>query len=129
MHKAKRIKNIFLLFALSFMHSMPHRLSILGIPIDPVTMEEAVTRVQSMLHGSKQCHVMTPNNEMLVEAHHNPSFKSVLQQSDLNLPDSTGLLWAARRIGARIPERVSGVDFVERLCGGLDQNFPVFFLG
>src|SRR3989338_4787628 len=108
---------------------MASRIPILGVPIDPVTMEEAVTCVLSMLHGLKQCHVMTPNNEMLVEADRNAAFKSVLQRSDLNLPDSTGLLWAARRTGERIPERVSGVDFVERLCGALDQSIPVFFLG
>ncbi|MEK7562796.1 MAG: WecB/TagA/CpsF family glycosyltransferase [Patescibacteria group bacterium] len=105
------------------------RISLLGIPIDPVTIEEAIRRVEEMLKGSKQCHVMTPNNEMLVEAHRSPTFKQVLIQSDLNLPDSTGLLWAARRNGERIPERVSGVDFVERLCGGLDESASVFFLG
>ncbi|TSC58654.1 MAG: N-acetylglucosaminyldiphosphoundecaprenol [Candidatus Peregrinibacteria bacterium Greene0416_62] len=105
------------------------RVHILGIPIDPVTMEEAVRRVQEMLQRSVQCHVMTPNSEMLVEAHRNPAFKEVLQKSMLNLPDSAGLLWAARRQGQRLPERVSGVDFVERLCATLSADVPVFLLG
>lgn len=102
---------------------------ILGVPIDAITMEQAILRVQEMLKGSTQCHVMTPNNEMLVEAHRNPAFKEILQKSAINLPDSTGLLWAARRSGQRIPERVSGVDFAEKLCAGLSSDVPVFFLG
>ena len=106
-----------------------HRVRILGVPIDPISMEDAVARVTSMLQGSKQCHVMTPNSEMLVEAAHNQPFKDVLLRSDLNLPDSTGLLWAARRSGQRIPERVAGVDFVERLCISLCADCPVFLLG
>lgn len=105
------------------------RVSILGIPIDSLTMEEAVVRVTGMLHGSAQYHVMTPNSEMLVEAHRNPAFREVLQKNALNLPDSVGLLWAARMQGRSIPERVSGVDFIERLCRALSGEDSVFFLG
>lgn len=105
------------------------RVHILGVPIDPVIMGEAIDRVQTMLQGTAQHHVMTPNSEMLVEAERNPAFAKVLQEGALNLPDSTGLLWAARRQGRRIPERVSGVDFVELLCGALKGDVPVFFLG
>ena len=104
---------------------MASRIPILGVPIDPVTMEEAVTCVLSMLHGLKQCHVMTPNNEMLVEADRNAAFKSVLQRSDLNLPDSTGLLWAARRTGERIPDCVGRWIRVFRCFfwgGGVEQR-------
>ena len=105
------------------------RVHILGVPIDPVTMDEAIDQVSRMLAGSLQHHVMTPNSEMLVEAHHNPAFTAVLLKSSLNLPDSAGLLWAARRNGEHIPERVSGVDFIARLCGTLHAGVPVFFLG
>ncbi len=105
------------------------RVHILGVPIDPVTMDEAIDQVSRMLAGSLQHHVMTPNSEMLVEANRNPAFAVVLQKSTLNLPDSAGLLWAARKQGTHIPERVSGVDFVERLCAELHADVPVFFLG
>lgn len=72
---------------------------------------------------------MTPNSEMLVEAAHNPAFHAVLQRSALNLPDSIGLLWMARCTGQRIPERVTGVDTVIRLCREMTGEHPVFLLG
>lgn len=72
---------------------------------------------------------MTPNNEMLVEASRNPDFKNLLNRSALNLPDSQGLLLAARLTGQTLPERVTGVDTVIALCSELDASHPVFLLG
>lgn len=116
---------------------MPSRVHLLGVPIDALTMLEAVALIRAFLDESPPAyagatvgrHVMTPNNEMLVEAAQNPRFKHVLQHSALNLPDSTGLLLAARWAGQRIPWRVTGVDTVQALCVSLDERHPVFLLG
>lgn len=105
------------------------RVSLLGVPLDPVTADEAVRLLLGFLEGAGQRHVMTPNSEMLVEAVRNPAFHVVLQRSDLNLPDSVGLLLAARWTGQRLPERVTGVDTVARLCKSLGPEYPVFLLG
>lgn len=105
------------------------RVVLLGVPIDPVDRTGAVDRLRAMLAGSRQCHVMTPNNEMLVEASRNEPFRALLNRTALNLPDSTGLLWAARWTGRRLPERVTGVDTVIDLCAMLDAETPVFLLG
>ena len=72
---------------------------------------------------------MTPNNEMLVEAVRNEPFRNLLSRTALNLPDSTGLLFAARSTGQVLPMRVTGVDTVERVCASLDASCPVFLLG
>ncbi len=109
--------------------SMPSHITILGVPIDAVTLPEALTILRDFLHGDRARHVMTPNNEMLVEATKNPAFKEVLLSSALNLPDSTGLLFAARWTKQRLPARVAGADVVEALCGMLDERDPVFLLG
>lgn len=106
-----------------------NRVYILGVPIDPVTQDEAIARILHMLTDGEKHHVMTPNNEMIVQAQQVPVFKSLLQTSELNLPDSTGLLWAAARTGQHLPERVTGVDTVERLLKSLGAEHPVFFLG
>ena len=105
------------------------RIRILGIEIDSLSQQQAISRLKQLLAGSTQHHVMTPNNEMLVRASHDLSFRSVLHNSSLNLPDSTGLVWAARMTRQALPERVTGVDTVTRLCGELGQEYPVFLLG
>ncbi len=105
------------------------RVVILGVPVDPVSMSEALVRLRAMVAGADQCHVMTPNNEMIVQAWNDPTFRSLLNRTALNLPDSTGLLWAAKWTGQSLPSRVTGVDTVRELCASLDENVGVFFLG
>lgn len=105
------------------------RVTLLGVPLDALTAEEAVERLLQMLRGERACHVATPNAEMLVAASRDASFAEVLRSTDLNLPDSVGLLHAARWTGQVLPERVTGVDTVLRLCDRLDQSIPVFLLG
>lgn len=105
------------------------RILLLSVPVDAVTADEATARILQMLRESAQSHVMTPNNEMLVEAVHNAPFRTLLGRTALNLPDSTGLLLAARFTGQALPMRVTGVDTVERVCASLDASCPVFLLG
>lgn len=105
------------------------RVQILGVPIDSVTRTEAVALIRGFLKDEKQCHVMTPNNEMLVEAFHNAPFRKILNATALNIPDSVGLLKMARWTGQVLPERVTGVDTVTSLCDTLTEETPVFLLG
>lgn len=106
---------------------MTARLQILGVPVDAVTLQEAVQRMQEMIGSGAQHHVLTPNPEMLVAARSNPAFLSVLQFSSLNVPDGYGLILASRFLGSPLPERVSGVDLLTEFCRKIDV--PVFFLG
>ena len=105
------------------------RISLLGVPVDSHSRNEAQMRLQSMLETSKQHHVMTVNNEMLVESTKNGLFRDVLRRSDLNLPDSTGVLFAAKITGQYLSMRMPGVDTVEELLINLGPEHPVFFLG
>lgn len=101
---------------------------IFGVKIAAVTMAEALRMAREMLRGGKH-HIMTPNSEMLVRAESDDVFRSLLNQTDLNIPDSAGLLWAAKHTGQTLPERVAGVDFVTKLCMGVESSHPVFLLG
>ncbi|MFH0851203.1 MAG: WecB/TagA/CpsF family glycosyltransferase [Candidatus Peregrinibacteria bacterium] len=107
----------------------PSRIFLLGSPVDPVTQTEALEMVRGFLREDRQRHVMTPNNEMLVEAAHREDFRKLLNGTDLNIPDSIGLLWMARITGQWLPERVTGVDTVTALCASLTEETPVFLLG
>ena len=106
---------------------MGSRVSILGVPIDAVTLSEASERIRVMITSGGQHHVLTPNPEMLVAARSNAAFRSVLQASSLNVPDGYGLILASRLLGCPLRERVSGIDLLTALCLRIDV--PVFFLG
>lgn len=105
------------------------RVRLLGVPIDPVTASHAILRLKEFFVDGKQHHVMTPNSEMLVAASKDEPFRSLLNRTDLNIPDSQGLLYAARWTGQHLPERVTGVDTVQAFCTTLGKDIPVFLLG
>src|SRR3989344_5213531 len=97
------------------------RVQILGVPIDALRHDEALDRIASFLREDGLSHVMTPNPEMLVYAHHHDSFRGLLNRTSLNLPDGAGLLWANRSL----PERVTGTDMMIAVC---NKNLGSIFL-
>lgn len=112
--------------------------TLLGVPIDAVTRKQAVALILEMLEGGQiqrffhtggKYHVMTPNSEMLVEAKKNKKFREVLNSTSLNIPDSIGLLYMAKFSGKKLPQRVTGVDTVTKVCKRLSNNHQVFLLG
>ncbi len=105
-------------------------------PVDAVSMEQAA---QWLLREMQDSHVMGPReplqvmgpNAFLVTlAAKNGSFAKALQRSDLCLPDGMSVVWGARLLGKRIPERVPGGEFMERMCALCAQHgLTVYFLG
>lgn len=108
------------------------RVSLLDIPIDALSQRDALLQISGFFKAEGQFHIATPNPEMLVEAQKNVEFRNVLKNTALNLPDGVGLVWAAKRRGTPLPERVTGTDTMEKLCSPTLRICPperVFLLG
>jgi N-acetylglucosaminyldiphosphoundecaprenol N-acetyl-beta-D-mannosaminyltransferase len=107
------------------------RVKIMEIPFDRITQEDALALLLKKLLDplTKRFFVATPNPEMLLEAQKNPPFKKILQHTDLNIPDGTGVIWASRLNGTPLPERVTGTDLMENLCAKILPETKVFLLG
>ncbi len=104
------------------------RLDLLGLPLDPVTMDGAVAWVRERLGEGGQ--VVTLNPEIIVQAHTNLALARAIREAELVTPDGVGVLWAVRRLyGRELPERVTGVDLTVRLFEQLGGELRVFFLG
>ena len=103
---------------------------VLDVPISRVTHEEALAILTEFVRGGAPHLVVTADAAGVVTAASDPEFRKVVQGADLVTPDSAGILWAARRLGTPLPERVSGVDLMERLCQLAAQHgWSVFFYG
>lgn len=88
---------------------------IMGVRVDAVTLEEASKIAESMLTGSGG-YITTPNPEIILLAQKDAEFRRILNNSTLSLPDGAGIIWAARKLGTVINERITGTDFLLSLA-------------
>lgn len=77
----------------------------MDVKVDDITTKEANDRLAEMLSYKSASIITTPNTEFIVAAQNNEEFKSILnEKSKLNLPDGTGILWAARFLYLQTPK-------------------------
>ncbi|MFA6548224.1 MAG: WecB/TagA/CpsF family glycosyltransferase [Candidatus Magasanikbacteria bacterium] len=98
----------------------------LGVKIDSLTVNEALNKVAGFFVNGKHNTIFTPNPEMLVDASRDQYFKDVLNSGDLNISDGFGVsLVSFGKI-----KRITGVDFVFRLCElAQEENKSIYLVG
>jgi N-acetylglucosaminyldiphosphoundecaprenol N-acetyl-beta-D-mannosaminyltransferase len=104
------------------------RIRLLNTPIDALSLREAVARLQELIAQSRGGLVCTPDTTALWRAQKDPSLRAIYEEADLITPDGTGVVWASRLLGMALPERVSGIDLLERFFAGAHTG-RVFLLG
>jgi N-acetylglucosaminyldiphosphoundecaprenol N-acetyl-beta-D-mannosaminyltransferase len=107
---------------------MRKTVNIMGVPVDNVTMAEAVDRVKLFLDEDSVHTVFTPNAEIMMEAQRDREFKGVLKAADMVIADGAGVVLASKILGTPVPERVPGYDLT-RGTFTIDRNIKYFFFG
>ncbi len=103
---------------------------ILGCRIDAIGSEDATALILSLAMEGRTAHIVTLGTEMVVYAQRDAKFRKIVNEAALSLCDTVGVLAVARRRGAPLRERVTGVELVERLAeGAATLDLPVYFLG
>jgi N-acetylglucosaminyldiphosphoundecaprenol N-acetyl-beta-D-mannosaminyltransferase len=103
---------------------------VLGVEVDALDSATALARIEALCAASARAHVVTVNPELVMLARRDADYRAVLNGAALRLADGVGLLWAARVLGQRLPERVTGVDTFQRLamrCAAAGRR--IFLLG
>ncbi len=108
----------------------PVVIDILGVPVHAVTMADTLALVEQYMAEPRLHQIATVNPEFVMAAQNDPDFRRVLHAADLCIPDGVGLLFAARRQGRPLPERVPGSELVYHLAEQAAQHgWPLFLLG
>jgi len=112
------------------MPDLPERCDILGVPVDNVDYNEALTMMECFIESERPHQVATVNPEFIMRARRDGEFLSILRQAALCLPDGVGVLWAGRMLRRPFKARVTGVDTTWRLMAlAAQRGYRVFLLG
>ena len=116
--------------------------TILGVKVHCVDFKQTLAQIDHWLEGStdeaagehpaqaKVHQICTVNPEFIMAAQRDPVFAAVLHKADLCVPDGVGVVWAARRQGVHLAERVTGSDGIYYICQrAAARGWTVFLLG
>jgi len=111
--------------------SRAERLTIVGVPVDVVTFDSLLAQIAEWIaRGDRARQICTVSPEFVMIAQDDPTFMRVLHGADLCVADGVGLLLAARILGRRLPERVTGSDGVPLIARrAAERGWRLFLLG
>lgn len=106
-------------------------INLLGVKITADSEEKVLEYVfERLKKGSKKFFITTPNPEILVYSNFHLDYRDKLNESEVALPDGIGLIFAAKLLGKPLKNRISGTDFVKKLCEKSEKNpVSIGFLG
>ncbi|MHC1717114.1 MAG: WecB/TagA/CpsF family glycosyltransferase [Acidaminococcaceae bacterium] len=105
-------------------------IKILGVPIHPYTMAGAVEKILERISQNQKTFVVTANAEIIMMGQSDTEYMKILNKAALVLPDGAGTVWAGRKLGYEVPERVAGYDlFLNLMTEAAKKNLKVFFFG
>jgi N-acetylglucosaminyldiphosphoundecaprenol N-acetyl-beta-D-mannosaminyltransferase len=96
------------------------RVSILGVPITNLTMQDALGWIEARIRrdSGNRSTLFFANANTLNLASRDPAYRAVLRSADHVFGDGTGVRIAARfRHGVRLLDNVNGTDLIPRLLG------------
>lgn len=94
----------------------PASVDVLGVRVDDVTYDEALTILRHTIATRATQVVTTPNPEIVMLARRDSAYRAALNRAHLNIPDGIGLVLAAKLAGDRLRQHVQGTDLVLRLA-------------
>jgi len=104
--------------------------NILGVNVNVINEAQALQTIEEFILSGKPHIVVTADASAVVIAQGDEELMEIINSADLVTPDGAGILWASKHLGTPLPERVSGVDMVQKLCErGAETGHKPFLLG
>ena len=101
-----------------------------GLTIDDLSMAETIARIDSLISAGGVHQHVAVNVDKVVKAQRDPGLRSIINGSDVVSVDGQPVVWASRLLGRPLPERVTGIDLMERLIAhAAVAGHRLYFLG
>ena len=106
------------------------RAEVFGVPLDLLTMDESVARCFELIESELPTQHVVINASKVVMMEDVAGLREVIARCAMVSADGQSVVWAGRALGLAVPERVAGIDLMERLIAEAEsRSWPVYFLG
>ena len=106
------------------------RAEFFGVGLDLLTVEETLSRIEEIILARKPVQHVVINVAKLVMLQKDAQLKEIINKCGLVNVDGQGVVWGARILGLRIPERVAGIDLMLRLVKlSSTKGYSIYLLG
>lgn len=100
-----------------------------NIKINLVDKEMVFDFINNCIKKKMSAQIITLNTVMFVKAFYNKKLREVINNSELVIPESIGIIWALKRYGIEIRNYLTGADLVRGLIDRPGNSFTMFLLG
>ena len=98
--------------------------------MDPISVEELQAEIKRLVRSGEPGLVLNVNTHCLNLCHDDPALRGFLNSADVVFCDGAGVMFAARLLGRRIPERITYADWAWRLAAFAEaEGLSLFLLG
>lgn len=106
------------------------RIQMLGTQIDSFTMDETVAQVDCFIRGRRPLHLMGVNADKINTMQRDKKLAEIVNSCGIINADGASVVLASRLLSCPLPERVAGIDLMQRLLSlAAEREYPVYFLG
>ena len=106
------------------------KISVLGVKVYNLSMDETLEEMNRLIKSGGSHLLVTLGVEMVMAAQKNEVFKNTVNNASLVVPDSVGIIWAAKKSGKMLKERVPGVEIIDKVAATAEKyGWKAFFLG
>jgi N-acetylglucosaminyldiphosphoundecaprenol N-acetyl-beta-D-mannosaminyltransferase len=109
---------------------VPTRAVVLGCRIDRLDMTQTLARCEDLIARREFAQHVAINAAKLVAMEHDAELRRIVDACELVSADGQAVVWASRLLGDPLPERVAGIDLMQKLFALAERRgFRVFILG
>lgn len=107
-----------------------NRYKILNTYVDAISMDETIAEVEKIIKACK------PTQHVVINAHkvnlmrEDPGLRKIVNSCPLINADGASILWAAKKLGVPLKERVAGIDLFENLVRvAARKGYKIYLFG
>jgi len=106
------------------------RITLLGTTLYKMRMTDVLLACDKSIRTRYPILIGVANVAKLVKARHDPQLRQSLDEVTFTVADGVPVVWLSRLCGCALPERVAGIDIMDKLLRLADcKRYGVFFLG